>query len=90
MILLLSRTVILKLQSGSLFPAINLNFGWDKTTTTLENYSPYLIPGLAQFATSQENYSPAPIWAYANSRTEKIALTGLPVCISIFLGFVTV
>ena len=35
---------------------------------------------------AKENYSPAPIWAYANSRTEKIALTGIPVCISIFLG----
>ena len=40
LILLLSRTVILKLQSGSLLPANNLNFGWDTTTTTLENYSP--------------------------------------------------
>ena len=37
---------------------------------------------------AKENYSPAPIWAYANSRTEKIALTGLLVCIAIFLGFI--
>ena len=42
LILLLSRTVILKLQSGSLLPANNLNFGCDTTTTTFENYSPVL------------------------------------------------
>ena len=42
LILLLNLTAILKLQSGSLLPAINLNFGWDTTTTTFENYSPAL------------------------------------------------